>query len=118
MTDAVPSFPSGAVLRMSVADQALMNLMGYLALDQFVASPNYRMALDCLRELMPRVGREILIVARMAEQADKLLAAEMGSPEASGAKHGAALVLRDFLFWRAGLALDALPGWTDKGDAA
>lgn len=98
--------------RLTLADQALVNLVAQLLL---MAGPERRdedLVLDCIREVLPGTRRELRPMAELIAATEAVLAlAPARATERGGAWGWAMLDLRRaaerFFMWRSGLALDA-----------
>jgi len=112
--------------KLTLADQALANVLIFLAVQVQEDAARTDMALAELPALLPQASPEIPAMARLVHAGFGAMAAgpRRRAPEHSGTWAGARLDLcaavADFAFWRAGLALDALRTTTPdrKGDAA
>lgn len=110
--------------KLTLADQALANLLGFLAV-QTVEDTRTDFALSEVARLLPAVTRAIGPVAALAGAGLELVACapRRRDPRHASAWAAAHLTARaavaEFLIWRAGLALDALSrALESKGDAA
>ena len=115
------------VARLSFADQVLANTVGYLG-THIIENANTKLALDVLGEVLPHVNRNIGEIVRLAGVAGKLLETWDFPPGAGQsvewgfARMDAREVVSQFLFVRAGKALDAhrdqLNKLSEQGNAA
>lgn len=116
-------------IRLSLADQALINLCGFLACHDWaqdqVAPGRVQMVLDEMPALLPAATARITLIARLVLQCRHLLeraphrkADAAGAAAYSHAREDLRAALAEVMMWRAGLALDALRSAMAKGDAA
>ncbi|MES2667909.1 MAG: hypothetical protein V4712_17630 [Pseudomonadota bacterium] len=99
-----------APFRLSLADQALINLCGYLGA-QTMDDANTAVALDALAEVLPHVTRTHPLLAALAEAAGAIHTAAPNRRKIGTTWWAACLdldrALAAIFFWRAGGALDA-----------
>ena len=110
-----------APVRLSLADQALANVLGYIAL-RVIEDGRDALQVGLLTELLPHVTRAQPQVAALAAAAAEVVATfearnvKGGSMAWAQAQLTAAGAVQEFLWWRGALAFDA---WkqTQTGDA-
>lgn len=101
-----------APVRLSLADQALANVLGYIAL-RVIEDDRDALQVSLLAELLPHVNRAQPQVAALAAAAAEVMAAfpqrnvKGGSMAWAQAQLTAAGAMQEFLWWRGALAFDA-----------
>jgi hypothetical protein len=104
--------PAASGPRLSLADQSLANLVGFLA-TQRIEDSRTNMALEALVELLPHVNRSITPMQALSEAAGEALNAAAKRNQKGGsvawcqAMLTASSAMQEFLFWRASMAIDA-----------
>lgn len=105
--------PNPGVAKLGLADQALANLLGCVAV-QAIRDDRTELSIGSIAELLPHANRSAPMMARIAEASAEILNAWAarhqrgdGSVRWCAACLHASGVVEEFLFWRAGLALDA-----------
>jgi len=101
-----------APVRLSLADQALANVLGYIAL-RVIEDGRNALQVGLLTELLPHVTRAQPQVAALAAAAAEVVATfpkrnvKGGSMAWAQAQLTAAGAVQEFLWWRGALAFDA-----------
>lgn len=99
--------------KLTMADQALAHLVGFIATQRMVDDRNTVLALDLLREIEPHVTRDIPQMAALAAAAIEMIAAYPDRSKKGGAMPwcaatwSASSAASAFLFWRAAVATEA-----------
>lgn len=102
--------------RMTLADQAFVNAMMVITAPTFGDMANRELALDRVRELLPKINRTHPHLTALSEAAGLVLNAAGMTPGRAKTEAMSSAILRvrwavaDFAMWRLGLALEAMRG--------
>jgi hypothetical protein len=120
---AAPPATPPATPRLSLADQALANMLGFLA-SQRIEDGRTALALEALAEIAPQLRPGLPVVQRLQDAAREVLAAApgrrkpgRGSVAWCQAMLTASAAVSEFLFWRGALAVEALRRTQSPPDA-